>query len=78
MMDLKLLGNFLLMVIPFFIGTIWAVVDSAQKGRLGGGVRHPFRGVYHLPDLRFSAGPKERIRPSFIHHFPLTRSRRFG
>lgn len=37
MMDLKLLGNFLLMVIPFFIGTIWAVVDSAQKdfGSLG-------------------------------------------
>ena len=30
-MNLKLLGTFLLLVVPFFIGTIWAVVDSAQK-----------------------------------------------
>jgi hypothetical protein len=36
-MDLKLLGTFLLLVVPFFIGTIWAVVDSAQRdfGSLG-------------------------------------------
>ena len=36
-MDLKTLGTFLALVVPFFIGTIWAVVDSAQKdfGSLG-------------------------------------------
>jgi hypothetical protein len=36
-MDLKALATFLLLVVPFFIGTIWAVVDSAQKdfGSLG-------------------------------------------
>jgi hypothetical protein len=36
-MDLKALATFLILVVPFFIGTIWAVVDSAQKdfGSLG-------------------------------------------
>lgn len=36
-MDLKTLGTFLALVVPFFMGTVWAVVDSAQKefGTLG-------------------------------------------
>ena len=31
MMTLKLLGIFLALCIPFFIGTVWAIVDVAQK-----------------------------------------------
>ena len=36
-MDLKTLGTFLALVVPFFLGTVWAVVDAAQKefGTLG-------------------------------------------
>jgi hypothetical protein len=36
-MDLKTLSIFLALVVPFFLGTVWAVVDSAQKdfGSLG-------------------------------------------
>ena len=30
-MTLKLLGIFLALCIPFFIATIWAIVDVAQK-----------------------------------------------
>ncbi len=36
-MDLKTFSVFLALVVPFFLGTVWAVVDSAQKefGSLG-------------------------------------------
>ena len=30
-MTLKLLGIFLVLCVPFFIATIWAIVDVAQK-----------------------------------------------
>ena len=30
-MDLKTIGIFLLFCIPFFLGTVWAVVNASQK-----------------------------------------------
>jgi len=30
-MNLKTLSTFLALVVPFFMGTVWAVVDSVQK-----------------------------------------------
>jgi hypothetical protein len=30
-MTLKLLGIFLVLCVPFFIATVWAIVDVAQK-----------------------------------------------
>ena len=68
-MDLKTLGTFLALVVPFFIGTIWAVVDSAQKdfGSLGkkavwvAVASVPFVGfiVYLLIGFRLGKKPEE-------------------
>ena len=30
-MDLKTIGNFILLTVPFFLLTIWAIVDCLQK-----------------------------------------------
>ena len=30
-MDLKTLSTFLALVVPFFLATVWALVDSVQK-----------------------------------------------
>ena len=30
-MDLRTIGTVLILTVPFFIGTVWAIVDAGQK-----------------------------------------------
>ncbi len=52
-MDLKQLGTFLILVVPFFIGTIWAVVDSAQKEFGSPGRKAAWVAVASIPFVGF-------------------------
>jgi len=72
-MTLKLLGIFLALCIPFFIATVWAIVDVAQKDFGTAGKKAlwwliasvPFIGVFIYLIFGFRKGKKSTNNGQF-------------
>ncbi len=52
-MDLKSVGIFLLLCIPFFAGTVWAIVDVLQKDFGGIGKKALWGFIAAIPFIGF-------------------------